>query len=277
MNHQRPIWILIFAVMVAAIAIRLNAGDLPIQESVTQEDMPMAGEVTGSGERVPASEAVITASEADVTDAVLNGRAYKVPRHVRPSRRALTGRPKSVSASAALENFDADADPDGWTVQIALLDAAGRRVNRRATARFSLNPRVPTQDFTGYVTAKKASATWSSKLQFDEHGLARVRLPLRERLKPVFGWRRSPYESVGLEGGRRSAIGGIVRPAESRPVIRSGLAPSELYGASAASLGLPADGELRVTVSVPTEGTFRTTIPIQLRPAALVDTRWPYQ
>lgn len=269
-NQKRPIWIIIFAVMVAAIAIRLNADEpLPSQPSSSDNVVPVVEAIQEAGGLVK--------NESQVTEAVLDGHAHRVPRHIKPKGGSRAGRPKSVSISAVIENFDADAEPDGWSVQVVLLDAQGRRVKRRATARFSLNPRVPTQDFTGYVTAKKASATWSSKLEFDEHGVARVRLPLRQRLKSVFGWQRSPYESVGLEGGRRSAIGGIVRPSGTGRVIRSGLAPSELYGAGAASLGLPADGELRVTVSVPTEGTFRAAIPIQLRPSALVDTRWPYQ
>ena len=257
-NHQRPLWIVIFALMVAAVAIRLNASDpdVAFQPDGTQE----------------------TATSDARTDIQLNGHIYEVVRHrsTLPTQRWL-GRPKSVSFQAVPVNVDADADPDGWSVEIALLDANGNRIRRRASARFTLNPRVPTQDFTGYVTANQASASWSSKLDFDEDGIARVRLPLRERLSPVFGCQKSPHRSVGIEGGRRSTVGGVRRRADHREFLRSGLSTSQLYGASVSSLGLPAFGELRVTVSVPTEGVFKAVAAIQLRPSVLVDTRWPYQ
>ncbi|MEO1529623.1 MAG: hypothetical protein AAFX06_29730 [Planctomycetota bacterium] len=259
MSQQRPLWIVIFALMVAAVAIRLKA-----DEPVTLDD-------------VPAGREIVPSSGDATTQVVLNGEVHELPKHVPRSPSPRVGRPKSVGVRASLSNFDADADPDGWMAEVVLLDASGNRVTRRATARFKLNPRIPTQDYTGYVTAKTTSATWSMNLSFDADGIARVRLPLNHRLRPVFGWRASPHQSVGLEGGSRSVNGGILRSAATRHVIRSGLSPSDLYGASVSSLGLPSHGVLNLTVSVPTEGVFRASAPIELRPSVLVDTRWPYQ
>ena len=56
-------------------------------------------------------------------------------------------RPAYVEVHASLSNFDADADPDGWRVELVLRDRKDRPVVMRGNANFELMPRVPTADY----------------------------------------------------------------------------------------------------------------------------------
>ena len=236
----RPLWIIVFAILLASIAIRVR-GDQP---ELTAVQPPHA-------------------SEQQSHDA---------------SKRAGS-RPKYAVVSAQLAQFDADSDPDGWAAKVILFDKRDRIVvPKRANARFELQVRVPTHDFTGYVNANHAPVTWSEPLQFDRNGIAQVRLPLRQPLKPLVGWSADSHPAVGERQQRhrlrsdhfnRSTSGALI----SR-VAATGLAQRE--GALNA-IGLGHFAQLKVRVSVPTEGVFDAATAVPLRPSVLVDTRWPYQ
>ena len=186
---------------------------------------------------------------------------------------AKSSRPKYVEMIAALANFDADADPDGWRIEVVLFDERDRPVVKRSNATFELMPRVPTADHYSYVDAARLPIRWSMNLKFDEDGVARVKLPLRESLRPLFGWPSAifPYNTQSrisrsrLSSGQSRRIGGTWR---SGSVVTSDWRNQ---------LGRPSTGEIRVRVSVPGEGVFRAATIVPIRPSSLVDTQWPYR
>jgi hypothetical protein len=187
----------------------------------------------------------------------------------------LTGdaRPAYVDLSAALANWDSDADPDGWRADVVLFDRKDRPVAMRAQAKFELVIRVSTAEHLRYVNADIPPLRWSMPLEFDEDAVARVKLPLRKTLRPVFGWssalyRPSTHRPATISRNHGNYIrgpGGWSRP---RTFVSQDLRTL---------VGVPSTGELRVKVSVPTEGVFEAAVPIWLRPSGLVDTRWPYR
>ncbi len=183
-------------------------------------------------------------------------------------------RPKYAEISATLANFDADADPDGWRVQLVLRDSQDRPVVMRSRANFELTPRIPTADFHSHVDAAPP-ISWSMNVDFDADGVARFKLPLRENLRPAFGWNSSTY--AGPTKSRRSSRGLHRRVnnghRSSGATVFGDLAVTSLR----ASLGRPTTGELRVRVSVPTEGVFKAATAVPIRPPSLVDSTWPYR
>lgn len=199
-----------------------------------------------------------------------------VPKHV-PSAHDLAaprvGRPVYAEASALLSNFDADADPDGWRVQIVLRDKHDQPTSpNRAQAKFQLVPRVAVQDQVGFVDADVAPVSWSKPLQFDADGIASAKLVLRRPIPSVFGARSALFPEPGLRFGVYDSRSRIVH----RPLTHADHS-RVVAGATRSMLGKPAWGELRIRVSVPSQGLFSTTIPVQLRPSTLVDTNWPYR
>ena len=189
-----------------------------------------------------------------------------------------SARPKYAYVSAQIAQFDADADPDGWLANVMLMDAEDRPVSvPRASAKFELMPRVPTHDFTGYVNANVKPISWTVPLQFSADKVAIARLKLRQPLSPLAGWTSESHPAVGAAGGFYSSRRGIIR--HSHPDYRSRTAATDRQyrGGAIDAIGLAGYGQLKVRVSVPGEGTFDAVAPIELRPAVLVDTRWPYQ
>ena len=192
---------------------------------------------------------------------------------VQQKRLKSSSRPKYVQLNASLANFDRDADPDGWLAQVVLLDAKDRAVTMRAHARFELKVRVSTAEHLRFVNADIPPIRWSMPLEFDEDATARVKLPLRKPLKPVFGWPSALYRpSVDRRarisnnhGNFTRGPGGWSRP---RTFVTQDLN---------VLAGVPSTGQLHVRVSVPTEGIFEAVVPVRLRPSGLVDTRWPYR
>ena len=178
-------------------------------------------------------------------------------------------RPKYAELSAALANFDADADPDGWRASIVLRDANDKPVVMRARATFTLMSRLPTADFHGYVNADRKPITWSKDVRFDADGIAHFKLPLRQTLQPMLVYARGTQPN-GLYRSRST----LSRYGNRRTAWRS----QQLSGVATRSyLGMSNVGELRVRLSVPTEGVFEAAVPIQIRPSVLVDTHWPYR
>ncbi len=118
----------------------------------------------------------------------------------------LTGdaRPKYVDINAALANLDSDADPDGWRADVVLFDHKDRPVALRAQAKFELVIRVSTAEHIRFVNADIPPLRWSMPLEFDEDAVARVKLPLRETLRPVFGWSSATLSALNSIGRHRS-------------------------------------------------------------------------
>ncbi len=110
-------------------------------------------------------------------------------------------------------------------------------------------------------------------LEFDEDAVARIKLPLREKLQPVFGWRSAINRPPANKPASISrSYGNYVRGQSNWSRPRT-FVTQDLHTV----IGMPSTGELRVRVSVPTEGVFEAATAIWLRPSGLVDTRWPYR
>ena len=175
-------------------------------------------------------------------------------------------RPAYVQLNAELANWDADGEPDGWRAQVFLLDRDDHRIVRRANATFELMPRVALQGGE-FVDAQSKVIRWSMPLKFDDHAVAEVKLPLRQSLRPMLGWSRLTEPAFGT-GSRwdsdRQSIPSDPRRTFAVRDVRDAIAR-------------PSYGELRVRVSVPTEGTFRAATGVRIRPSVLVDTPWPYR
>jgi hypothetical protein len=180
----------------------------------------------------------------------------------------VDARPTYVDMTASLSNFDSDPEPDGWRADVVVRDRMDRPVVVRANATFELMPRVSTADHQRFVNGSKDPIRWSMPLTFDQDSVARVRLPLRQTLQPMLGWSSAIYPPSGM---RWRNVGRNV----------SGLHASSRRTAMTSDLrnliGTPSSGELRVRVSVPTQGVFEAVTPVWIRPSVLVDTQWPYR
>ena len=283
--HYRPFLIALMALIILAIAGNVNGQELTQLASATApvaQKVPVSQKVVvqfnNTTQLLPRAESSPGTTKHTVTDIVAGvGASEQQSRAQHESwSRYTSSRPKYAEMKAELANFDADADPDGWRVELVLRDAHDRPVAMRSTARFELMPRVPTADFHNYVDADIIPITWSKDVKFDERSVAHFKLPLREQLKPLFGWPSSIYPETGM----RSNIYG--RNSRYRSGIHGRAGRSQRLGTAVTrdfrnTLGKPTVGELRVRVSVPTEGVFSAVVPIQIRPSVLVDTNWPYR
>lgn len=174
-------------------------------------------------------------------------------------------RPRYLEMSVGLSNFDTDADPDGWRANLILRDHEDRPVVMRANASFELVPRISRIDAKRAVPTSVHPVRWSMPLEFGSDGVARVKLPLRQALKPMLGWSPSFPEKSNRSFVSRS------RSRNQSPFVTA--TPSDLRDLVAK----PEFGELRVRVSVPTQGVFHAKSLVRLRPSGLVDTKWPYR
>ena len=251
-NRRRPVWIVLFAAMLI-----LTAGVVSAQ---TVEELPKSVEVQYDN-------VVRQLPQADID---LQAAADAADQRREQIRQRASGRPKYAKVLATLANFDSDPDPDGWDVEVALLDANDRLVTKRAHATFELMPRIPAADYVGYVDAKMSPIRWSSKLKFDDDGIARLQLPMRERLKPLFGRHVAFLPDPGLGISINQSRNVVLR----RPMEYNRTAFSRDWRAN---LGRPELGEFKARISVPTEGVFEAVVPAQMRPSVLVDTTWPYR
>ncbi|MCC9601502.1 hypothetical protein LOC67_13175 [Stieleria sp. JC731] len=278
MNQQtRPIWIIVFAILMACVAIRVKGSEVIGSEvdgrNVVAQRIDQVESSAEGPSILPAPDTAALAEQmskpADMRRHQVAGRlqigdrVYELPRA--PSAR--TAPRKSVKVRAAsfhanLVNWDADAETDGWIVEVALLDEQGDTVLMGKqhpvempgdiTARFSLMPVRPALDFDGYVDAADQPFVWTRTLRFSSPGIARVRLPL---------------EAVELQELAGSTV-------ERRLVARGGkIRGGAILGGST----LPAVGRLTMRVIVPSQGAFDSVAQVDLRTPFLVDTSWPYQ
>lgn len=238
--RHRPLLILLFAVILASIA------------SWTSADEPHI--------RYGASNAVtVTRQEAVIRSPRQSGGAIAQP----------TARPQYVELNVGLANFDADAEPDGWRAEVVLRDEQDRPVKMRAQAKFELMPLVETISEHRFASAYSTPIRWTTDLEFDDQGIARVRLPLRSQLRPVLGWGESgDWAADSRSRQERSQRRQYRFHKRSRSFVTIDVRET---------IGNPNLGEMRVRVSVPTEGVFRATAPVAIRPSVLVDTKWPYR
>ncbi len=265
--RRRQFLTILFATMLALIA-GVASAQSPSSETIQYHDVTLQYDgSTVAAETGAMAETTVMAETGAVVD----------PHHVEgvaiPLHRLLgDARPRYVELSAALSNFDADADPDGWRAEVVLRDRQDRVVVMRSHATFELMPRVPTADHRRYVDADRTSIRWSMPLEFDPRGVASCKLPLRESLEPLLGWSSAVYPQSGSRrrGTRDYGSGarGLRTWSNSRTFVTLDLRNL---------IGTPSTGEMRVRVSVPTEGVFEAVTPVWIRPSVLVDTQWPYR
>ena len=257
----RPVWIVLFAailILTAGIASAQEAGIASAQETVPEEQAQTVVNHDGI-------EMLLPKAQQDEATAAAAAEA----RRARISNRRF-GRPKYATVAATLANFDSDATPDGWRVEVMLFDSRDRPVSKRAHATFQLMPRLPSADYVGYVNAAEEPVRWSMPLKFQEDAVARVKLPLNQKLKSVFDRSVMFLPDPGL---------GISVNESRRAVLRRayGNSYSDFQNDWRYNIGRPEFGQLKVRVSVPTEGVFEAVTAVSIRPPVLVDTNWPYR
>lgn len=183
-------------------------------------------------------------------------------------------RPRYIEMSASLANFDADPEPDGWNIQLALRDQKDRPVVQRSNARIELIPRV--SRYTPSRLEGTKPLRWSVPLEFDDDGVARFKLPLRNSQRSQLGWpndnalRSFSHRTTSRRSSSRSAGEWYIRGRNN-----SGRIPTVLRSNLQDRVTIPEVGELRARVSVPSQGTFEAITEVTIRPSVLVDTRWP--
>lgn len=259
--HYRPHLIIVFAIVMAWFATSVSADEiLPTPVATRQVSSP-----SDLGQSLSAPMHSI---QWDAT--------HVVPSDHPTLWKRVGSRPVSVDLASSLANFDADAGPDGWRARVVLRDIDANAVVMRASATFTLVPRVPLADHQQFMDADDQSITWSMPLRFDERGAASVTLPLRRSLEPAFGWSSAiaphPFDSVGSRSRNNGRYrGGNI--AVSR--VYSGRNRRAVGGISYTRLDVPSTGVMRVRVSVPTEGVFEAETPVRLRRSNLLSTGWP--
>ncbi|QDT10015.1 hypothetical protein [Planctomycetes bacterium K23_9] len=306
-SHWRPIFILLFAAILILLSSRSKAAEQIAQpvavgeraeSSVKESAEPDFVEQDANGHGKPAADVPGPLVSHATMTIELNGTTHVItPTHSAAAfsgsvtqashvqgngtRRSLTqraaSRPAYVQLSAHLANFDSDADPDGWRAELVVRDRQDRAIEVRGQAEFQLTPRVPTGDFHNYIDADTRPLTWSENVVFDETGVAHFKLPLRQQLRPLFGWSSAIYPATGLRSTtyNRQAL-------THRRGIHGRYKGSRQRGTAITSdwrnnLGKPDFGELRVKLSIPTEGVFEAVSVTPIRPSVLVDTHWPYR
>jgi hypothetical protein len=236
--------------VIFAIALLLVAGTASAQAPTT--NIPM---IPSASLQYDGVSPLPTAHRSAASDAAqLSGGA--IGKH----RQQANSRPAYAQLQATLANFDSDAQPDGWRVEITLRDRQDRPLAVRARATIELMPRVPMADHIRYVDADTAPIRWSMPLEFDQDSVARMKLPLRRSLRPMLGW-PSAIDPPARHRGRNPF-------GRKRTFVTTDLRNL---------IGTPNVGEMRVRVAVPTEGVFEAVTLVPIRPSVLVDTNWPYR
>lgn len=194
----------------------------------------------------------------------------------------FSGRPSPgidyVQLHAELANFDRDLHVDGWLASVALrnLDQSvlvPPASVAQATAIFEV------LDHAGLVAAGRngdwgwnrtlslhPGLVWTVPLEFNEFGVAAITLPASRSAQRSLGWDSTDAIHLGTRVAddhgparwRRVIDGGRHRPFVTRPVRDE--------------IDLPRIGWLRVSVTIPGQRTMEAAVPIDLRPAVLVDT-----
>ncbi|WP_442505975.1 hypothetical protein SH528x_004794 [Novipirellula sp. SH528] len=179
-------------------------------------------------------------------------------------------KPHSVQFSAVLANFDSDVAVDGWAIQLAVLDRFDHALVMPAFARFELRP----DDFPIHPSIRRrrpstvlaAPIRWSMKVAFDEDGIARIKLPVRASQRTALGWTSGSEAGLGMANLSTS----VLHARAIRPVLGLGsndprwLATGKPYDWRE-SFVYPVSGTLNVRLSIASQGTFESTIPVNLR------------
>ena len=281
----RPILIVLFAVILLSIAgLAQGQEQDQTQQPQTRQNGANPFHKNQQSLEVPSKPTHTTIQYDGISHVVPAAYLDEQSRAAITARHAAIGkqmslRPKYVEMHAELANFDADADPDGWRVQIVLLDGNDRPVVARSNVVFELMPRVPTPDHYSYVDAARLPVRWSMSLKFDDEGVARLKLPLRESLWPIFGWTTStsPYSVSPFDASDHNISRSREIPRLGRPIHGSWRTGSVATRQWRNQLGRPLMGELRARVSVPGQGVFHSVVIVPVRHSTLVDTRWPYR
>ena len=174
-------------------------------------------------------------------------------------------RPAYVQMSAYLANFDADAAPDGWMAEIVLRDRRDRPVQMRARATFELTPRIPSPLAGPFIDPGVAPIRWSIPVTYDDDGIARFKLPIPQSQRLLLGWQVARFPRTGNRSRADISYNNSSRQRTFATVpVRD-------------VIGIPNVGQIRVRVSVPTQGLFEADALVRIRPPVLVDTPWPYR
>ncbi|QDV43349.1 hypothetical protein Enr13x_32050 [Stieleria neptunia] len=271
-ENQRPLWIIIFAILLASIALRTKGQGISVTSPppATSPDPSLSPSEADLYTEMRIGDRVVRVKRASAAQASAGQQGQATP--------ARRRRPQSAFVTAEIAQFDSDVDPDGWLASVMLIGSDDQPVVvRRATARFELTPRLPTHDFTGYVDANVKPIQWNVPLKFADDAVATVRLPLRDPIAPLIGWPATSHPAVGRAGGFHASRRGIIRHTATAFQDRTVLTASPSRQGARSVIGMASFGQLKIRVSVPGEGVFDAVTPIALRPSVLVDTRWPYQ
>lgn len=246
--------------IVFAVAVILIGGVATAQSPQPESLLPSDAKIEyGSANGAPIAEAGAAIDPTRVGGGVVVTR----PRLRGDARLAY------AELSATLANFDADPDPDGWRVDVVLRDRKDRPVAIRSQATFELMPRVSTADHQRFVNGSRSPVRWTMPLEFDDDSVARVKLVLNQRLKTQLGWSSAIYPPSGMRWRNVGRMVGGLHVNSSETTA----ATSDLRNL----VGTPSTGQLKVRVSVPTQGVYEAVTPVWIRPSVLVDTQWPYR
>ncbi len=187
--------------------------------------------------------------------------------------------PAYVQLFAELSNFDRDADPDGWHASVVVRSDDGSVLDVPGRATFEIleqSQRYHSHRYQGDTTRTRISkasslvrfrplARWSVPLQFDEQGVAAVKLPASLVVKRKLGW-----DSVAVihTGTRIAASHEWHRWNRVRddPGHRNFITQNVRD-----RIDFPWVGWLRVRLAIPGQRPLEAVAPIDIRPALLVD------
>lgn len=299
-DRFRPLWIAIFALALCYAATNAKGQDAelvlpaPVAAAPTQVKEPSEVLPEPITEPMPATipEPIVagTATFEEVKDDAVEELPVALPAQrsghssqpLVPSHQPKPGRPRYAAVEADLMNNDSDPDPDGWKARVSVMDRNGLATIHRANAVFELVPRVALSDFSGYVNADVKPVRWSSKLSFDEFGVATVELPLRNRIDRTFGWASqlhpAGFHQAGVSRSRQQVRAMGDKTFRRETVITSGINRHTIRTHTIRThTGMPALGQLTVKISIPGEGVFSAVAIVPMRASVLVDSSWPYR
>ena len=260
--RKRQVWTLVFAIIAIWAARNTSA------QSIQPELGPCSSDGIYYGDADLALDWNLAVSDPIQFDAITSA---PIDRRV---ENLANARAHYLQVGASLANFDADPTPDGWRMQLVLRDREDRPVVQRSNARIELIPRVSRYSPSRLEGTKPLR--WSVPLEFDDDGVARFKLPLRNSQRSQLGWpsdtalRSFSHRTTSRHSYSRSAGDWYVRGK-----YNSGRLPTVIRSNLQDRVTIPEVGELRVRVSVPSQGTFEAITTVSIRPSVLVDTRWP--
>ncbi len=182
-----------------------------------------------------------------------------------------------VQLYAELANFDRDVDADGWLASVVLRDRdgsalVGPALMAPATATFEILDHadlVATGRNDGWDRNPSSiihpPLVWRVPLEFNQHGVAAITLPASRSVQRSLGWDSAAVHQAarvasddGLSRRSRIVDGDRHRRFVTRPVRDV--------------IDVPRIGWLKIHVTIPGQRSLEAAVPIDLRPAVLVDT-----